>query len=218
MDVLKESYGKVLLAKMKQCPMCPWKGVKKQTVLPEGNIHSEIVIIGRNPGYQEDKVGRPFIGPGGKALDIFLTHAGIGREKIWITNTAKCQGGQGDPQPSAEVYETCKPWLMAELCLIRPKLIITLGADAYYHLTGNQGSILGIEGHVVPIGRTDTTVFVMSHPGWWTRQQNYFKNKILGEIAPKLKKVIEELGITSCQLDEGLFQLTEKKNEVESET
>jgi len=187
----KEAYKQVLLSQIKKCPQCPWREVKTQTVLPEGDINSPLVIVGRNPGYQEGKHGRPFIGPGGRSLDRFLRNAGISRKKIWITNLAKCQGGAGDPQPSPQVYETCTPWLIAEFCLIQPKLIVVLGNDALRYVTGNEdASALKMEGQIIPIGRTETNVFVLSHPGYWVRQKKH-EEVIMTTMAEKLKQEVQ---------------------------
>src|SRR5262245_53939535 len=114
-----------LIDKIRQgCPDCPWKDRKSRTVPSDGPTDSPLMVIGRNPGFTEDKEGRPFIGPAGKHLDRFFGDAGILREKVYITNTAKCYGGPGDPCPTDEVFDCCESFLKQELELIKPKLIM----------------------------------------------------------------------------------------------
>jgi len=221
MPTVKNGYEKRLIQLIRQCPTCPWKDRKTQTVPPEGPVYAEIVILGRNPGKDEDWEGRPFVGKGGNGLNRFLSRAKIDRTKIWVTNTAKCFGGHGDPKPDQRVYDSCRHWLFAELCLIRPKLIVVLGADALINLTGWEvDSVLRMQGQVHYFGDTDTKIFILSHPGYWVRNPLWMKEVIFGEIgdfeesmAAKLKNLVEELGIESARLEEdpGLFAELEEE-------
>lgn len=202
----EKGYDVLLRAGVLNCYNCPWKEVKKASVPPEGPPDAEIMVVGRNPGREEDLFGSPFYkkAPGGAALNRFLTKAEINREKIRVTNVAKCYGGLGDPPPTQEVFLSCRPWLFAELCLVQPKLIITLGNDALFYVTGNDGSSLTLEGEILRFKETESVVFVVSHPGYWVRQPKH-QTKVMTEVAQKLKKTVQALGIESAKVEEGLF-------------
>lgn len=110
-----------------------WKGIDlaktSNPVLGEGNPHAQIMFIGEAPGEQEDKLGRPFVGPAGKFLDELLGTIGLKREDVYISNVMKFRPpGNRDPLP--EEKEACLPWLQAEIALIKPKVLVPLGRHA----------------------------------------------------------------------------------------
>jgi uracil-DNA glycosylase family protein len=106
-----------------------------------------IMMIGEQPGDQEDKQGRPFVGPAGKLLDKCLEEAGIDRRKVYVTNTVK--HFRWEPRgklrihkkPSMKEIHACRPWLEAELEAVRPELIVCLGATAAQSLLGSNFKI-----------------------------------------------------------------------------
>ena len=112
------------------------------------------MIIGEQPGDQEDKQGRPFVGPAGKLLDKCLGKAGIDRRTVYITNTVK--HFKWEPRgkmrihkkPTVSEVRACRPWLQAELETVRPKLIICLGAVAAQSLMGSAFKITKLHGQV----------------------------------------------------------------------
>jgi uracil-DNA glycosylase len=114
----------------------------------------EIMMIGEQPGDQEDKQGRPFVGPAGKLLDECLKEATIDRRKVYVTNTVK--HFKWEPRgklrihkkPSAREIRACRPWLEAELEVIRPKLIVCLGAVAAQSLLGSTFRITQSHGKI----------------------------------------------------------------------
>ena len=110
-----------------------WKGIEiaktSNPVLGEGNPNAEIMFIGEAPGEQENKLGRPFVGPAGKFLDELLGTIGFKREDVYISNVVKFRPpGNRDPLP--EEKEACLPWLKAEIALIKPKVLVPLGRHA----------------------------------------------------------------------------------------
>jgi DNA polymerase len=120
----------------KGCRACPlWKNATC-TVFGEGSPRAKIVFVGEQPGDREDREGKPFIGPAGKLLDRALVQAGVNRSRAYLTNAVK--HFKWEPRgkrrmhhtPNARDIEACRPWLQAELELIKPKLIVTLGATA----------------------------------------------------------------------------------------
>lgn len=121
----------------------------------ESNKHKvAIMMIGEQPGDQEDKQGRPFVGPAGKLLDKCLEEAGIDRRKVYVTNTVK--HFKWEPRgklrihkkPSMKEIHACRPWLEAELQTVRPSLIVCLGAVAAQSLLGSSFKITQARGKV----------------------------------------------------------------------
>ena len=120
----------------KTCRACDIWSRATQTVFGEGNAHSEVILVGEQPGNQEDLAGHPFVGPAGKLLDKALLAAGIARDKVYITNVVKhfnsVQRGKWriHKKPNAEEIAACRPWLDAEIAIIRPAVIVCVWAPA----------------------------------------------------------------------------------------
>jgi DNA polymerase len=119
------------------CKACPlWEG-GTQTVFGEGAKGSEVVFVGEQPGDREDREGRPFVGPAGGLLDKALERAEIDRDDVYVTNVVKhfkWKPGRGKRRihqtPSVEEVRACVPWLEAELTVIKPRVLVCLGATA----------------------------------------------------------------------------------------
>ena len=113
-----------------------WKGCalakNSNPVLGEGNPKADIMFIGEAPGEQENKLGRPFVGPAGKFLDELLESIGLKREDVYISNVVKFRP-PGNRDPTPEEKEQCMPWLKKEIALLRPKIIVPLGRHALGH-------------------------------------------------------------------------------------
>jgi uracil-DNA glycosylase len=138
----------------KTCRACDIWSRATQTVFGEGNAHAEVILVGEQPGNQEDLAGHPFVGPAGKLLDKALLAAGIARDKVYITNVVKhfnsVQRGKWriHKKPNAEEIAACRPWLDAEIAIIRPAVIVCLGASAAqalisrdYRVTRRRGEL-----------------------------------------------------------------------------
>ena len=142
-----------------------WKGCElaktSNPVLGEGNPKAEILFIGEAPGEQEDKLGRPFVGPAGKFLDELLESIGLKRADVYISNVVKYRPPQNrDPTP--EEKEQCMPWLELEIALIKPKVIVPLGRHALGHFFPTI-SISDAHGKAQQLNPT-ITVFPIYHP------------------------------------------------------
>jgi uracil-DNA glycosylase len=180
------------------CPNCPWKDRKSRTVPPEGPEDSPLFVIGRNPGFVEDSVGRPFIGPAGKYLNRFFSDVGISRDKIYITNTCKCHGGLGDPCPTDEVFDCCESFLKREMGLVKPKLIVSFGFDAYRRITGDISPISIIQGKIIKFRHLPgESFFPMTHPSFWARNKGYYDRVIIQTVITEFKEVLTDLDIMS---------------------
>ena len=125
-----------LAAEAAGCTRCPLYLLGTQTVFGEGPPDAALVLVGEQPGDQEDRAGRPFVGPAGKVLDAALAEAGIDRAASYLTNAVK--HFKHEPRgrirlhktPNAEETEACRWWLDQELTLLRPRLVVALGVTA----------------------------------------------------------------------------------------
>ena len=127
------------------CRKCPLRAGCEQVVFGEGDPDSELMLIGEAPGADEDRLGRPFVGRSGKLLDRILEACGLSRERIFITNIVKCRP-PGNRTPSAQEREVCIPYLEAQVRLIRPRIMVTLGAAATQGLIDPRAKITQMRG------------------------------------------------------------------------
>ncbi len=149
-----------LQQKLKEWKGCPL-AEKSNPVLGEGNPNAEIMFIGEAPGQKEDEMGRPFVGPAGKFLDELLESICLKREDVYISNVVKYRPpGNRDPLP--EEKDQCKPWLMLEIALIKPKVIVPLGRHALQHFF-QKLNITSAHGKPQKL-TSEITVFPIYHP------------------------------------------------------
>lgn len=126
----------------KRCEACPLYKLGTQTVFGEGPARARVVFVGEQPGDQEDKSGHPFVGPAGKLLDEALVAAGIERREVYVTNAVKhfkwkpVGKRRLHQKPSAREIAACRPWLETELKILRPAVVVALGATAAQTLMG----------------------------------------------------------------------------------
>jgi len=126
------------------CKACDLWKKGTQTVFGEGSRRSAVLFVGEQPGNEEDLTGKPFVGPAGKLFDNALADAGIDRKQTYVTNVVK--HFKWEPRgkrrihkkPNAVEIAACRPWLEAELALIKPEVIVALGATAAQSLLGPQ--------------------------------------------------------------------------------
>ena len=127
---------------VQECRRCPLWQRATQGVPGEGAAHARIMLIGEQPGDQEDQTGRPFVGPAGKLLDKALADAGIDRRQVFVTNVVKHfswfpRGKRRmHKTPSQQEVAACLDWLRQELRLVRPRVVVCLGATAAKALLG----------------------------------------------------------------------------------
>jgi DNA polymerase len=126
------------------CRRCPLWQTGTQTVFGEGAAGAAVVLVGEQPGDQEDRAGRPFVGPAGRVLDEALELAGIDRSTAYVTNAVKhfkwtARGKRRiHAKPSWSEIAACRPWLEAELAAVEPTVLVCLGATAAQALLGRQ--------------------------------------------------------------------------------
>jgi uracil-DNA glycosylase family protein len=126
------------------CRGCPLYEHGTQTVFGNGPAHAPLMLVGEQPGNEEDQKGKAFVGPAGQLLDRALEQAGIGREQAYVSNVVKhfkwepSGSRRLHQKPNAREIGACLPWLEAELDLIRPKILVCLGATAARALLGRS--------------------------------------------------------------------------------
>jgi len=129
---------------VQQCRGCPLYANATQAVFGEGPLKAEVVLVGETPGDQEDLAGAPFVGPAGKLLDRALDEAGIDRSTAYVTNAVKhfkwrARGTRRiHDKPSWSEVMACRPWLEAELALVKPRALVLMGATAAQSLLGKS--------------------------------------------------------------------------------
>jgi DNA polymerase len=145
--------------------------VGTQTVFGEGPLRARVMIVGEQPGDQEDKEGRPFVGPAGRLLDAALEEAGIDRGTVYVTNAVKhFKWERGEKtkrrihkKPSDGEVRACRPWLDQEMRLVKPEVVVCLGATAAQALLGKSFRVTQSRGQKVAVPFADA-VFATVHP------------------------------------------------------
>ncbi len=128
------------------CDKCGLAETRNHVIFGEGNLHAPILIIGEAPGRDEDMIGRPFVGPSGQLLDKILHACGFNRHQhVFISNIIKCRP-PGNRVPSPEEIQICKPYLLQQINLIDPKILILLGATALKSMIGPEMRITRVRG------------------------------------------------------------------------
>jgi DNA polymerase len=140
------------------CKACPLWQTGTQTVFGEGSSKAEAMFVGEQPGDREDREGRPFVGPAGRLFDEALAEAGIDRRLAYVTNVVKhfkwvARGKRRIHQkPNASEIAACRPWLEAELEVVRPRVLVCLGATAAQALFGRDFRVTQRRGKLVETG------------------------------------------------------------------
>ena len=126
METLEVETLEEVALQVRQCTLCQLSQGRNNAVPGEGSARSEVMFIGEGPGFHEDRLGRPFVGPAGQFLDELLSSIGLRRDQVFIANMIKCRPPQNrDPLP--EEMKACAKYLDRQIELINPKLIVTLG-------------------------------------------------------------------------------------------
>jgi uracil-DNA glycosylase family 4 len=142
---------------------------RSQVVFGVGNPHATVMFGGEAPGFHEDQQGEPFVGAAGKLLNDLLQSAGLSRSDIYIANVIKCRPPNNrDPEP--DEVETCKPFLMQQIQMIRPKLVCTLGNWATQTLLERKVGITKVRGQAFYL--KDFVLFPLLHPAAALHQGN----------------------------------------------
>jgi DNA polymerase len=161
-----------------RCRSCPlWEGAT-QVVLGEGPTDARLMLVGEQPGDQEDKLGHPFVGPAGRVLDRALERARIERGEVFVTNGVKhfkyrMRGKRRIHQrPSAGEVGACRQWLAAEVELLTPEVIVAMGATAAHSVFGKTVAIGANRGHPLESELFEPAVVLTAHPSSILRERD----------------------------------------------
>jgi uracil-DNA glycosylase family protein len=181
------------------CTACHLWKLGTQTVFGEGAAESEVMFVGEQPGDQEDLQGRPFVGPAGRVLDDAMLEAGIDRTKAYVTNAVKHFKWQArgkrriHQKPNAAEMAACRPWLDAELEVVKPSVLVALGSTAAQALLGRQFRVTQQRG--VPVeSDLAPTVLATVHPSSILRAPDEeARRQAYGEFVADLRVVAEHV-------------------------
>jgi len=166
-----------------------------RAVLGEGPRHADIAFVGEQPGDQEDRAGKPFVGPAGRLLDRAMQEAGIDRRQVYVTNAVKHfkfepRGKRRiHSKPTAGEVKHYRWWLQKELDLVGPKLVVALGATAALALAGKPLSIGANRGPLLLDGRPG---FVTIHPSFLLRMRDQDKEQGWKDFVADMKRIKRE--------------------------
>ncbi len=180
------------------CTACPLHRAATQAVFGSGNDRASLVLIGEQPGNEEDLRGLPFVGPAGKLLDRALSDAGIERSELYLTNAVKHfkfeERGKVRLHKKADGREivTCKPWLLAELSSIRPQVVVCLGATAAQSLLGRAVTIKE-ETHSTFVTEQGARLLVTYHPAAILRASGSVQEELYSVLVDSLRRARREI-------------------------
>ena len=177
------------------CQKCPHLAAsRKNAVFGVGDIHSSLMFVGEAPGAEEDEQGEPFVGKAGQLLTRMIQTMGFTRDTVYIANILKCRPdtpGQafGNRKPTADEMNTCLPYLLAQIDLIGPHVIVALGATAVEGLLGQRGGITRLRGHWLSFH--GVPVMPTYHPAYLLRNESSGEKRKVWE---DMLQVLERLG------------------------
>jgi uracil-DNA glycosylase len=180
------------------CRRCPIGLLENSAVMGEGAKKAELMIVGEQPGDQEDLAGRPFVGPAGKVLDAHLERTGIDRRRVYLTNAVKhfkyVQRGKRrlHQSPTAREIDICRFWLEGERAIVKPRLLLALGSSAARGLLGKTVSISQVRGqpHALADG---SELWVTVHPSYLLRLRDEARDEQERMFQADLAAVAERL-------------------------
>jgi len=181
-----ESDLKKIAASVASCTKCSLHETRTRTVPGQGSANPEIVFIGEAPGVDEDRQGKPFVGAAGQLLTKMIQAMGYTREEVFIGNILKCRP-PGNRAPLPHEMETCLPYLKAQITLLKPKVIIALGATAVKGLLDTSTGITKLRGKWMSFEGID--LMPTYHPAYLLR-----KATAKGDVWEDLKAVLKRLG------------------------
>jgi DNA polymerase len=188
------------------CLKCPHLvKSRKNVVFGVGDIHAKLMFVGEAPGADEDEQGEPFVGAAGQLLTRIIQTMGLSRETVYIANILKCRPdtpGQsyGNRKPTPDEMRTCMPYLLAQIELIRPKVMVALGATAIEGLLGKAEGIGKSRGHFQTY--RDIPLMPTFHPAYLLRNQALSEKRKVWE---DMLQVMEKLEMEISEKQRGYF-------------
>jgi uracil-DNA glycosylase len=185
-----------LRAAVQECRGCPLYANATQAVFGEGVKSSDVMLVGEQPGDQEDRAGAPFVGPAGKLLDRALEEAGIDRSKAYVTNAVKhfkwkARGTRRiHDKPTWTEQMACRPWLEAELAVVKPRALVLMGATAGQSLLGKTFRVTQSRGVAIESDLADLVTATI-HPSAVLRGED--RDELFKGLVDDLRFVADQL-------------------------
>ncbi len=188
------------------CVKCPHLAARRHNVVfGVGNPDAKLMFVGEAPGEDEDLQGEPFVGKAGQLLTKMIAAMGLSREQVYIGNIVKCRpdmpvGASGNRKPTKQEMETCVPYLRAQIEIIKPDVLVGLGATAIEGLLGPVGTIGSLRGKFLEF--RGTPLMPTYHPSYLLRNQSNTEKRKVWE---DLLKVMERLDMTITEKQRNFF-------------
>jgi DNA polymerase len=170
-----------------ECTRCALHKGRNKLVFGDGNAAARLMFVGEGPGADEDAQGLPFVGKAGQLLNNMINAMGLKREEVYIANVVKCRP-PGNRTPEPEEGNTCSPFLFRQIDVVRPEVLVALGATAATYLLGQRQPLAGLRGRVHSF--RGTKLIVTYHPAYLLRDPRQKK-----EAWADLQIAMRELGL-----------------------
>jgi DNA polymerase len=170
-----------------ECKRCPLHKGRHTIVFGQGDANARLLFVGEGPGADEDEQGLPFVGRAGQLLNNMISAMGLEREQTYICNVVKCRP-PGNRTPEPEEANTCSPFLFRQIDVVRPQVIVALGATAATYLLGQRQPLAGLRGCVHAF--RGSSLIVTYHPAYLLRDPRQKK-----EAWADLQIAMKELGL-----------------------
>lgn len=182
-------------SKINDCTRCPLNETRTNAVPGEGSIETPIMFVGEAPGADEDSSGRPFVGKAGQLFTKILESVKLERKAVYITNVVKCRPPK-NRVPSREEQNACSGYLLSQIAIIKPKVIITLGATALsYFINDEKMKMTEVRGRLFD-WTGGIKIFVMFHPSYLLRyasREPGSPKSLTWEDIQKIRKIYDQL-------------------------
>jgi uracil-DNA glycosylase family 4 len=178
---------RLILEDIGDCTRCALHKGRNKIVFADGSPNARLMFVGEGPGADEDAQGLPFVGKAGQLLNNMITAMGLKREEVYIANVVKCRP-PGNRTPEPEEANTCSPFLFRQIDVIRPEVLVALGATAATYLLGHRQPLAGLRGRIHAF--RGSKLIVTYHPAFLLRDPRQKK-----EAWADLQIAMRELGL-----------------------
>ncbi len=186
----REAALRVIREDIGDCTRCALHKGRNKIVFADGSANARLMFVGEGPGADEDAQGLPFVGRAGQLLNNMIAAMGLKREEVYIANVVKCRP-PGNRTPEPEEANTCSPFLFRQIDVVRPEVLVALGATAATYLLGQRQPLAGLRGRVHSL--RGSRLIVTYHPAYLLRDPRQKK-----EAWADLQIAMKELGLSKA--------------------
>lgn len=183
----REAALRIIREDIGDCTRCALHSGRNKLVFADGSPYARLMFVGEGPGADEDAQGLPFVGRAGQLLNNMITAMGLSREEVYIANVVKCRP-PGNRTPEPEEANTCMPFLWRQIDVVRPEVLVALGATAATYLLGQRQPLAGLRGRIHSV--RGLRLIVTYHPAYLLRDPRQKK-----EAWADLQIAMRELGL-----------------------